>query len=145
MTKATPSIVWSDIYSVHVSEIDAQHKVLLTILNALNQAVAEALSERRVRHLLWTKLDELNEYAAFHFMTEEKLMHDHLPADADMARHISQHRQYWVSINDFKERGRHDEVSVLPLLTSFLNSWWIGHIQSTDVQLGKALIAKGVS
>jgi hemerythrin-like metal-binding protein len=145
MTNDAMQIVWSDTFSVGVKEIDAQHKMLLDILNALNRANQDMLNERKIRHLFWAKLEELNEYAAFHFMTEENLMQESLPADSSMARHISQHRQYWVTINDFKQRARNDEARVLVLLADFLNSWWIEHILNTDVLMGKELNARGVS
>ena len=112
---------WSEEFSVGIPEIDAQHKVLLDILNALNRAGQDSRSVRRTRNLLWDKLEELNEYAAFHFMTEEKLMREHLPADASMARHVAEHRQYWVSISDFKQRASDHEAQTLPALTDFLN------------------------
>jgi hemerythrin-like metal-binding protein len=144
MTNNAIQIIWSDTYSVGVKEIDAQHKMLLDILNALNRANQGMLSERKVHHLLWEKLEELNEYAAFHFMTEETLMQEHLPADSSMARHISQHRQYWVSISDFKQQARNDETKILALLVDFLNSWWIEHILKADALMGKELNTYGV-
>ena len=145
MPRDPQQIVWSVTYSVRVKEVDEQHKVLLDILNAVTRASHDAMSERKLHHLLWQKLDELNEYAAFHFIPGERLMQEFLPADSSMARHISQHRQYWVSIDDFKQRGRHNEAGVLPQLAGFLNSWWLEHIQGTDVQMGKELNARGVN
>ena len=137
-------IVWSDTFSVGIKKIDIQHKKLLDILNALNRANQEILNEQKLRHLLWEKLEELNEYGAFHFMTEEKLMQEHLPEHSSMARHISQHQQYWVTINDFKQRALNDEERILALLANFLNSWWVEHILNTDVLMGKELNARGV-
>lgn len=144
MTNLAEQIVWSDAYSIGVKEIDEQHKVLLDILNALTRANATVMSDSKLRHLVWKKIEELNEYAAFHFMSEEKLMQESLPADSTMARHIAQHRQYWVSINEFKQQARNDETGILASLVGFLNSWWVDHIQSTDARMGKELNARGV-
>ncbi len=137
-------IAWSDGYAVGVKEIDDQHKMLLAILNDVNRAIADALGERKLHHLLWDNFERLNEYAAFHFMSEEKLMQAHLPTDAAMARHIAQHRQYWVRIDEFKQRARDNEAGILPQLAGFLNDWWLQHIQVTDAQLGRELNARGV-
>ena len=137
--------VWQDSYAVGVKEIDDQHKMLLAILNDLNRAIADARGERRLHQLLWNNFERLNEYAAFHFMSEEKLMQAHLSADAAMARHIAQHRQYWVAIDGFKQRTRQNEAGILPQLAEFLNNWWLDHIQVTDAQLGRELNARGVA
>ena len=143
MTSEVTQIIWSDSYSVGIPEIDAQHKVLLGILNTLNHDVHGDLTEQNMQLLLGEKLDKLNEYAAFHFMTEEKLLQEYLSMDSSTAGHISQHRQYWVSINHFKKLARSDEMKILALL-DFMNSWWIEHILKTDALMGK-LVANGIN
>jgi len=144
MANEAVQIVWSEAYSVGVMEIDTQHKVLLDILNGLNRDSHDILSEQKTLNLLWDKLEELNKYAAFHFTTEEGLLQEHLSDDTATTIHISQHRQYWVSINHFKKLARDDEMNIMALV-EFMNSWWVEHILKTDSMMGKKLTANGVS
>jgi hemerythrin-like metal-binding protein len=144
MANEPVEIVWSEAYSVGIKEIDTQHQVLLDILNNLNHQSRDNLCEQKTLDLLWDKLEELNQYAAFHFTTEEALLQEHLPVDTATTIHISQHRQYWVSINHFKKLAREDQMNIMALV-EFMNSWWIEHILKTDSMMGKKLIANGVS
>ncbi len=137
---------WRDDYSVGVAEIDEQHKRLLVLVHKLNAAdsgsgIASGIARSaRLMHLL----DELNEYAAYHFLSEEKLMRNHLPADADTAKHISAHRSYWQIISEFKQRHAQNDPDVGHELLEYLNRWWINHIMHTDKILGVQLNAHGV-
>lgn len=144
MTECAREIIWSPAFSTGVAEIDSQHQTLLDILNALIRAGRQEMSERRTRNLLWQKFGELNEYAAFHFLSEEKLMQEHAPTETATARHIAQHRNYWVTVSEFKDRYQAGDDQVLGDLTGFLATWWVEHIRGTDVQLGHELTLKGV-
>lgn len=135
-------IAWSDLYATGITEVDAQHRALLYILNKLSRV---ALKEPDGKNALWPIFEELNEYAAYHFLSEEKLMQTHLPADTLTAKHIAQHREYWVKISDFKHRYKDGDTQVTGDLVSFLNTWWIGHIQGTDKQMGIELNRHGVN
>lgn len=144
MTHAPKQLLWTERYSIGVADIDAQHQALLDILNILNRAAEKDLSTRRVKDLLWAIFEELNEYAAYHFLTEEKLLQDYLPTANATAKHIAQHRNYWVTISEFKTRYRDDDTRVVSDLVKFLNGWWIDHILGTDMQMGDELNRKGV-
>jgi len=144
MTHEHVQIIWSDTYSVGIKEIDTQHQVLLDILNKLTHHSYDTLGEQKKLDLLWDKLEELNQYAVFHFTIEEALLHEHLSDDKATTIHISQHRQYWVSINHFKKLAREDSMNIVALV-EFMNSWWIEHILNTDSVMGEKLIASGVS
>lgn len=143
--KASPvEIVWNARYATGVADVDEQHRALLAILNQLNAAAARDLSAKKTHGLLWEKFAELNEYAAYHFLTEEKLMREHMPTATLTARHIAAHRNYWVTVGAFKDRARQDEAQVIGELGAFLNSWWIEHILGTDIEMGRELNNKGV-
>lgn len=143
-TIQTPKLIWTERYSVGVEEIDSQHRALLDILNLLNRAAEKDLDTRRAKDLLWAIFEELNDYAAYHFLSEENLMQEHLPTASATARHIAQHRHYWVAIAEFKNRYRDGDSSVVADLVKFINTWLIEHIQGTDKQLGAELNRQGV-
>lgn len=144
MIDSPKQMVWTDRYSIGVAEIDTQHRALLDILNELNRAAAKDLGTRRAKDALWTIFEELNEYAAYHFLSEEKLLQEYLPTENATVKHIAQHRNYWVTVSDFKSRYRDGDSRVAGNLIEFLNAWWIEHILGTDMQMGAELNHKGV-
>jgi len=144
MTSAAKQLLWSERYSIGVADIDTQHQALLDILNILNRTAEKELDTRRAKDLLWAIFEELNEYAAYHFLTEEKLLQDTLPTENATAKHIAQHRKYWVTIAEFKTRYREGDGRVVSDLVKFLNTWWIDHILGMDMQMGAELNRKGV-
>ncbi len=144
MTHSTTPLAWSERYAVGVAEIDVQHRALLDILNELNRTGLRASGTWLVKDALWKIFEELNEYAAYHFLSEEKLMQLHLAADGATARHVAQHRNYWVTISEFKQRYRDGDTRVTDDLISFLNAWWLDHIQGIDKQLGRELNQKAI-
>lgn len=139
MTEEGKRFIWRESYSVGVASIDVQHRALLDILNHVNHTAGHMTGG------LWKTFEELNEYAAYHFLSEEKLMQEHLSDNDDAARHIAQHRNYWVTISDFKRRHAEGEGEVAAELLSFLNSWWLLHIQGVDKQMGTVLNQVGVN
>jgi len=137
-------IVWRDEYSVGVAEIDTQHKRLLELLNKVNalnpDRLAPAIGNRKVMKLL----DSFNEYAAYHFLSEEGLMREHIEANEDTVKHVVAHRSYWSIISTFKKRFEEGDEQVNNELVEYLNRWWVNHILETDKQLGRELNRRGV-
>ena len=68
-----PILVWSDDYSINVTEIDEQHKKLLEHVNKLHAGVEAQIDKQDLHQLVM----DLYEYAVFHFSFEEKLMKQH--------------------------------------------------------------------
>ena len=66
-------LVWSDILSVGVEEIDEDHRKLIHIFNILNHAVADKESPE----YLAATLEELINCTVWHFSHEERLMLKH--------------------------------------------------------------------
>jgi hemerythrin-like metal-binding protein len=61
-------IVWSDELSVNIEEIDKQHKKLIDVINVLFNAMIEG----KTQNIIDTIIDDLIDYAKYHFSTEEK-------------------------------------------------------------------------
>lgn len=117
-------MTWSENYSVHVKLIDEQHKNLFRILNELTDILGtEKLSER-----LPILLDELNEYAKYHFDTEEKYFKEFNFDESD--DHINQHRYYIKKIKELTTDPNLLKKSFD--LVDFLEDWWINHINLSD-------------
>jgi len=143
MTTPAP-IAWRNEYSVGVAEIDTQHKRLLELLNKVNALNPDRSSSAVRSGEVLRLLDSFNEYAAYHFLTEEGLMREHIEASEDTVKHVVAHRSYWSIISTFKKRFEQGDEKVNGELVEYLNRWWINHILETDQQLGRELNRRGV-
>ena len=63
-------VEWSDVLSVGIEEIDAQHKVLVDLVNEMHQAIHQRRGSDAVREIL----AQLADYTRIHFAVEESLM-----------------------------------------------------------------------
>ncbi len=143
MSIQTPKSVWSDEYSIGIAGLDVQHQQLFKLLGKVH-ALAHLEPEQALKAFPEI-LDRLNEYAAYHLMTEETLMKKHLPSDGTMVAHMTEHRIYWQRIVEFKRRLAQQDVDVVSALITFLDHWWSDHILGTDRALGAQLREKGLS
>lgn len=137
--------VWKDEYLVGVDKIDQQHRILFSMLGALLSLRADTGSiDERVAKLS-SLVERLNNYAVYHFRTEEFLIDQHLAADSAVNAHKEAHKSYAASMRDFEGRFQAGDATAVNDLIDFIYNWWLGHIMETDKGLGKALNAAGIS
>ena len=135
---ATEQIIWSEGFSTGIAEVDDQHRVLLKLIDEVRVLVAN--QRHQDPHLrLGPILDQLNEYATSHFLTEETLLRQYLAEDAGTDAHIQSHRNYLSTIAGHQKQMRHGQAQVCSDLYRFLRQWWIGHILTTDQEMRTAL------
>lgn len=121
-------VTWSDDYSIHIPEIDCQHKELVDMLNRFYEAILENKSQKSLMILL----DELTEYAVTHFAIEEKCFEDFNYEHS--VEHKKSHKKFVDKVADVKERVE-DGRQVLPIeMVVFLKDWLLKHIQDEDRQ-----------
>lgn len=130
-------IAWRPEYSVGIDDIDDQHKHLLQLLATVGRAAADGGDARKLSGVI----DALHEYAAYHFASEEHLMHAAALPPAHMQQHVAQHRQYWREVSALHQRLQAGDHAVAPALNDFLQRWWLDHICGTDRELGRLLFA----
>ncbi|MFA7280642.1 MAG: bacteriohemerythrin [Sterolibacterium sp.] len=142
--RSEQKISWRDEFSIGIATIDDQHKKLLDLLNQLNSFDHDQGGHGAQPNRLVKMLDSLSEYAAHHFVQEEALMRDHLPASDKTTDHIVAHRSYWTIIVALKNRLLKGDAKVNAELVDYLNRWWINHILNIDQDLGRELKLRGV-
>lgn len=131
-------INWSDKLSVKVEIIDEQHKVLIGIINDLQ----EAMQAGRGKAIMNDVLIRLVDYIKMHFSMEEKLMAEyHYP---DRIRHESQHFALTSQVGQLYVKVREEKMMVTIETMDFLKNWLNNHILQTDMALGEYLISKGM-
>ena|SRR3972149_9404054 len=115
---------WNKLYSVNVKEIDDQHKKIFEIINRLYH-VHKNIDKGDLEEIL----NELENYAKYHFSTEEKYFNKFSYSDKE--NHIKTHEWYIQKIAEFKKRNIN---TIMNDLLKFLRDWWLGHVQAVDIK-----------
>ena len=117
-------VKWQEEYSVHVDAIDEQHKRFLAIINKLAQVQATD------RDAVGIAMDDLLDYAAYHFAAEERILATR--PQVDLAEHRKRHN---VFINrmvllkrDFNTGKDIDPTEVF----DWAGAWLLHHILRRD-------------
>ncbi|WP_354624070.1 bacteriohemerythrin [Psychromonas sp. MME2] len=120
---------WSDNFNIGIDKIDHQHKKLVELLNK----VANIITLQRLQVSPETFINELLDYAVYHFKTEDKYWSEHLLDSIHIQQHRDSHNQFISRINALKaELGTLSEDEWLEELFSFLTSWLVLHILEND-------------
>jgi hemerythrin len=129
----THFVEWSKDLSVGIEEIDAQHRVLVDLLNEMH----DAIQERRGSAVVNDVLAKLAEYTRIHFAVEESLMRIfHYP---DYEAHKAEHEELIASAKALQQKLLHEGRMVVGEDLQFLEHWLTGHILGTDKDLGAYL------
>jgi hemerythrin len=122
-------IRWQDCFTIGVSFIDADHQVVVSLLNQLY----DAREEGQTREVVGSVLNVLIEYTINHFRREERLMEF---ADyPDLSAHKEQHNCLAGQVRLFQQQyddGRHAAVDEL---LDFLKNWLVEHIIGEDTRI----------
>lgn len=128
-----PVIRWSDSFSVGVQEIDAEHKKLLEIINAL-------VLERRVggsKKGYFATLNALIHYAEQHFRTEEGHMREH--AYPSLETHEQAHQAFVERVFELNQSLEAKGGQVYHELVDFVRDGYKSHVLGMDKEYGSYL------
>ncbi|MCB1890332.1 MAG: hemerythrin family protein [Rhodocyclaceae bacterium] len=126
-------IEWTPSLATGQMEIDAQHTVLVAILNRLHDAIQGGEAEASTKLIL----HELVEYTHYHFESEEALM-ERVPPEVAKA-HKANHQRLLDQVLEFQGQCERGEIHPQELL-QFLKDWLMLHITGTDKQLAATLV-----
>lgn len=124
------SAAWSDDYALNLPEIDAQHKRLFELINAIWQATVRRAELAETLLLL----DELENYTAIHFAAEEELMR--LAAYPGFELHRREHQRFIARVQQEKDSIARGKTGLSLDLLRFLKDWLVKHILGTDKKYG---------
>ena len=130
-------VEWSDVLSVGIEEIDAQHKVLVGLVNEMHEAIRLHHANEVVHGIL----NKLAEYTRIHFAVEESLMR--ILDYPDYEVHKAQHEELIRSVVDLQEKVASGKASVGFELMHFLKVWLTKHIIESDKHYGTHFLAAG--
>jgi hemerythrin len=122
-----PIIQWTPDYSVGVSSLDTDHKVLISLINHLDDAIRGGEPRETVNRVL----DALLDYTDYHFAREEALMQ--VCAYADIEAHKRTHGTLRAQVQDIRDRYRRSPESIHAReVLAFLKNWLTTHIVGRD-------------
>jgi hemerythrin-like metal-binding protein len=131
-------IAWSEDFSVGIPSIDDQHKVLVSLIARLQQAMAEG----RVREELAGLIEKLVTYTQHHFAWEEQLLEAH--AFEELSPHRDEHARLTAQVLEFQEKVASGRLALGTPVYQFLTHWLADHIVGTDKRYGIFLAQRGV-
>jgi hemerythrin len=134
-----PLMEWNDKMSVGVETFDSEHKKLVSMLNALFDAVQAG----KGKDVLGKTLDGLIDYTKSHFAREEQYM---LKCGyPDLATHKKEHEDLAKQVLDVQKKYHGGSTATLSMeVMNFLKNWLIKHIQGTDKKYTPFMLAKGI-
>jgi hemerythrin len=124
-------VEWSDKYLLGVKKFDSDHEHLFDLMNKSHDLMENTAPDARLEVIL----DELFDYAAYHFNAEEVWMHEHIYPNLD--EHIAEHdnfrKRFAALQNDFQAFKTTPKIK----LYMFLLDWLTNHILTTDFQYAR--------
>ena len=126
-------IVWGDILSIGIDEIDDDHRKLISTFNVLNRAVLEGESHDYLAAIL----EELINCTVWHFSHEERLMLKYRYQDTEA--HKEEHRELINTAKELQQELLQGTGDMTEEHLRDLERWLTEHILTTDMRLGDYL------
>ena len=120
-----PGQSWNDSFLLNIDVIDNQHKKFFELFDLIL-----ALNKSKDAVKLSSVINELHDYAQYHFETEETLMQN---ADSEnFELHIIQHQFFINKINEFTIAQNYNNPVLTTQIIVFMRKWLLMHITETD-------------
>jgi len=129
------SFIWKDKFSVHVDEMDRQHKRLLEYFTEIQEELMSGNMSQKAADLL----DAVAEYFNFHFAEEERLMKSmNYP---ELTMQINLHA---IFLDELDEVIRQFNLSAIPgrRVVALFRDWYVNHMIFEDHKYG-VMIERG--
>ena len=122
-----PLIEWTSDLELGIQVVDADHKVLVKLLNQVDQCI----ETNEESFILNSILNALVDYTYYHFRREEKLQE--LCGYPGLSQHKESHSKLEDEVNEVRHRfeNENDAVSAQEI-RDFLKRWLVDHILVED-------------
>ena len=132
-----PFMEWDSTFELGIKEFDEHHKYLVHLLNM----TYDGLTCRAGNDELGAVLDELIDYATYHFATEEYWMDTH--KYSGLLQHHEEHEKFCSRVVEIQKDFHQGKTNLTLEVMQFLNNWLSNHILKTDAEYGR--FAQGLS
>jgi hemerythrin-like metal-binding protein len=130
-------IEWHESHSVGVPSIDEQHKRLVALTNRLFLAIMNEAGET----VLESVLNDLADYAVYHFTHEEELLRRHGYPEELLAEHRTEHKDLTDRVHEYIARYREAPSNLDLSVYVFLRDWTTEHMSRSDSKYSEFLMA----
>jgi hemerythrin-like metal-binding protein len=120
------SITWKSVYETQIKKVDEQHRMLIDMINILEDAKGRVYEPQLLRDLFFKLVD----YTKFHFAEEETLMKN--SKYPKLGEHSGQHKEFVHKIVEMLGAVKEGDPGISDKLLKFLMSWLIDHILGYD-------------
>lgn len=129
---------WDENFNTGLTEVDAQHRKLVELINQLASHVAFSVDKLELDRIF----DELVAYTGYHFSTEERIWHTYLAGAEEEESHLQAHKNFIETIGRLKaEQGQKTHVDNTEDVLDFLVRWLAAHILETDRHMAHVVLA----
>jgi hemerythrin len=132
-------INWSSNLSVKIDKIDNQHKKLISMINELH----DAMKAGQANDIIGKILNDLINYTAEHFKTEEDLMIKFKYPDYN--QHKIEHTKFVQEVNNIKKDLEAQKMMLSLKVMNFLKDWLSNHIMKSDQKYSNFFNTNGVN
>jgi len=123
---------WDDSFRTGLPQVDQQHRVLVEMINTLDEAVSTGGEQAYLSELL----KGLYDYTRYHFNTEEELM----GAAPALATHYRQHKsEHDLFVEEVERASNAPAADISATLLDFLVKWLVRHILGSDKEMARLL------
>ena len=137
------TFTWDKNFETGLVDIDHQHQELVNLINAFSTS----LSDDKVRYEdLETLINDLADYANYHFTEEEQLMVKSGLDSRHIKQHMLAHKNFLAEVVNIKSGISPENSEMARYLQEFLVHWLGYHILGMDQNMSRqlALIKSGV-
>lgn len=129
-------IEWTEALSVGIPTIDAQHRVLVDLINRLGEAAEAGRTKAEIGPILL----ELEDYTRRHFALEEEAFERFGYPEAKT--HIAEHGAFIGKVDSFQLAYAVGKAQIGEDIMVFLRGWLTRHITFTDKKYRSFLVGK---
>ncbi len=129
-------IEWDETLSINNEEIDRQHKKWIQIHNRLRNILLTG-DTKEISSAGPEILDEMLEYARFHFNFEEEQMRQ--VGYEGLTEHCRLHKEFEMKISDYRRKVQSGEMSVSGIMIMVLKSWLLELVSDEDKKFSRFL------
>ncbi|MDQ5877443.1 MAG: hypothetical protein QG638_174 [Pseudomonadota bacterium] len=130
---------WNENFVTGIAVIDEQHQWLIDLINDAAPVLALNYNRNHVR--AERLLDELVNYAVFHFDTEDRLMREYRIDPRHHEGHLQSHGKFATEVVRMRAAYSNGDAPSGGALLTFLANWLVFHILGEDQALARQLRA----
>ncbi len=139
-TAKVEAFVWSAKLETGNEEVDKQHQQLVKMINEIGEMCSIGAEGAQIKQIL----DQLVNYAVYHFETEEKMMLQYAVSPTHQAMHLKAHEDFRKQVSlavGIIQASPQSSIKLLAELLEYLARWLLQHIMVIDLRMVKEIQA----